>query len=295
MGKIVGFPAEASKNLGFERVRSTYTAREIRVQFGISHRFVERWTREGLLPSIPNPKGGDPLYDFRALSYFRRIRELRSRGLSLKQIDYELHGQMNLFPEPPGTIIPIPKQLSAFEEALLLHERGDPRAPEYYCKAIEEKEFVEDAYCNLGIFEFESGNIARAFDCFTQALKTDPRHFEAHYNLAYLYFENGDLRLARIHYEIAGEIDPAVSGVYFNLGLVNAMTGDLTAAAAALCYAKSIATEEEEPRINDLLNGIRNALQPSVGPPSREAGIRKSLHEVGRNPSPGGKHPQNQS
>jgi tetratricopeptide (TPR) repeat protein len=291
MGKVVGFPAEARNNLGFERVRSTYSIRDISVQFGIGRRYVEKWTSEGLIPSAFNPENGEPVYDFRALSHFRRIRELRNKGLSLRQIDCELHGQMNLFPDPPGTVVQISTHLTAFEEALLLHERGDQRAPSYYRKAIDENDFVEDAYCNLGIIEFESGNIGRAFDCFTQALKKDPRHFEAHYNLAYLYFETGDLRLARIHYEMAGEIDPAVASVFFNLGMVDAMSGNLTLAAAALSHAKTVATEEEEARIDELLGSIRNALQPPHHHMVQEAGSQSPLSVVGENPNPGSENP----
>jgi tetratricopeptide (TPR) repeat protein len=105
-------------------------------------------------------------------------------------------GQLNLF---SGGKVRSLRQLSVFEEALMLDEQGDDRAREHYLKAIEAGDSVADAYCNLGIIESEKQNNIEAIDCFTKSLKEDPRHFEAHYNLANLYAEIGNLPLAKIH------------------------------------------------------------------------------------------------
>jgi tetratricopeptide (TPR) repeat protein len=260
MGEIVQFPADASSKFGFQRVQSTYTVREISQQFGLSEYHVRRWTREGLIQTAPPAGEGELRYDFRALSVFRRVRELRHQGLSIRQVEAELHGQLNLFPEPEGQLIQLPLKLSAFEEALLLHEDGDARAAEAYLRAIGAGDNVADAYCNLGILEFEAGRMSAAFDRFTCALRNDPRHFETHFNLANLYFENGELRLARLHYELVAEIEPHFPNLYFNLGLVHAVNGDIEAAIAALNKAKEMAPDDDYSKVDAFLATLMRVL-----------------------------------
>src|SRR5262245_18641990 len=92
-------------------------------------------------------------------------------------------GQLNLFSPVSTPILSFAASLSPFEQALLSDERGDSKAADLYFKAIESHDCVTDAYCNLGILESQGGNATKAFDCFTTALKHDPRHSEAHYNL----------------------------------------------------------------------------------------------------------------
>src|SRR6266498_1621046 len=121
--------------------------------------------------------------------------------------------QLHLFLQPAAQILNFAAGLSRFEQALMLDERGDPKAAELYAKAIAEHDCVADAYCNLGIIESQKGNTTKAFDCFTTSLKHDPRHSEAHYNLGNLYFDANDFRLAQIHYEMAGETDPSFANV----------------------------------------------------------------------------------
>src|SRR6266705_4493564 len=142
--------------------------------------------------------------------------------------------QLSLFPRPTAQILSFAPELSWFEQALLLDERGNSKAAECYQKAIEESDCVVDAYCNLGIIESQKGNTTKAFDCFTTSLKHDPRHSEAHYNLGNLYFDANDFRLTQVHYEIAAEVDPSFANVYFNLALVRAINDDPGAAVSAL-------------------------------------------------------------
>src|SRR5213596_2306434 len=111
--------------------------------------------------------------------------------------------QLQLFPRPTAQILDFAPELSRFEQALMLDERGELKAAELYLKAIEERDCVADAYCNLGILESQKGNTLQAFNCFTTSLKHDPRHSEAHYNLGNLYFEANDFRLAQMHYSMA--------------------------------------------------------------------------------------------
>lgn len=258
MSVVVQFPETAQAN-GLQRVQATYTVRDISRQFGLSEHIIRRWTREGLIQAAGATPDGELRYDFHALTWFRRARELRNQGLSMRRIEAELNGQLNLFPEKGGHLIQLPVRLTPFEEALILHERGDKRAVEMYNKAIRGGECIADAYCNLGILDYETKNLPGAFDNFTKALKYDPRHFEAHFNLAHLYFEAGDFRLARLHYDISAVIEPSSASVHFNLGLIHAINGDLLFAIAALVRAKEVATGEELAQIDELLASLQNA------------------------------------
>lgn len=256
MSVVVQFPKITQSNK-LQRVQATYTVKEISRQFGLSENFIRKWTKDGLIEPAIGCENNELRFDFRALTLFRRARELRNRGLSSRQIEAELNGQLNLFPEKGGRLIQLPVKISPFEEALLLHERGDNRASEMYFKAILGGECISDAYCNLGILDYESKNMIGAFDHFTNALKHDPRHFESHFNLAHLYFEAGDFRLARLHYELSAMLEPNSTSVHFNLGLIHAINGELTTAIQELNQAKSHATEEEASQVEELLASLK--------------------------------------
>jgi len=266
MTNIVQF-AEARVGRNLERVRSTYSVRDIHRQFGISEHFIRRWTKEGFIQTAEGSAAGELRYAFRSLKVFRHLRELRSRGLSMRQVESELCGQLNLFFQPEGRLIPLPRKLSPFEEAMLLHDQQDQRAAELYLVAALQGDHAPDAYCNLGILEFEAGEVVSAFDRFTQALRYDPRHFESHFNLAHLYFESGDLRLARLHYEIAAAIEPNVADLYYNLGLVHAINGELEASIAALSQARELVSDDEGAKVEALLSTVENALGIDQGSP----------------------------
>jgi DNA-binding transcriptional MerR regulator len=257
---VVQFPKGAQSN-GLQRVQATYTVREISRQFGLSEHTIRRWTREGIVQAAEPEANGELRYDFHALTQFRRARELRNLGLTTRQIEAELNGQLNLFPEKGGRLLQLPIRLSPFEEALILHEQGDKRAVDMYMKAIRGGECIADAHCNLGILDYEVKNLPGAFDQFTKALRHDPRHFEAHFNLAHLYFEAGDFRLARLHYDISAVIEPGSASVHFNLGLIYAIEGNLMMAIASLHQAKENATEEELVQIDELLASLQSAIK----------------------------------
>jgi tetratricopeptide (TPR) repeat protein len=225
--------------------------------FGLSERVIRRWTDEGMVAAALSSETGEPLYDFSALTLFRRVRELRAQGLSVKQAEAELQGQMNLF-KPAGARVA--RLLIPFEEALMLHEKGDEKAATLYREAIAEGDNVADAYCNLGIIELEQNKMPKALDCFTLALKNDPRHVETHYNLANLYFDAGDLQLAKLHYESAAELEPSFSPLHYNLALVCYKLDDLNGACAALLKYKELAPEDLEMNaIDELLKWLEQA------------------------------------
>ena len=163
--------------------------------------------------------------------------------------------QLDLFAE--GKVVRL-SQLSAFEEALMLDSHGDLQAARAsYQKSIEANDSLADAYCNLGIIEFQDKNYPRSIDCFTRSLKEEPRHYEAHYNLANLYAEVGDFALAKFHYQIAIEIEPAFRNSYFNLALVFAREKVYKEAAQILELYRQLATEEEYQQVDGLIQSFR--------------------------------------
>ena len=183
---------------------------------------------------------------------FERVKKRR-------KTDRDVLGQLNLF-AGRAQILHMPRDITPFEEALLLDERGDKRAEESYRNAISEGDCVADAYCNLGILESKGGRTGKAFDCFTKSLQHGPRHFESHYNLGNLYFDSGDLRLARMHYEMASEVEPTFPNLYFNLALALALSEDFRAAVDALSRYKKLAPKHEGEKADDLLSSLKRSM-----------------------------------
>src|SRR5262245_45913653 len=84
--------------------------------------------------------------------------------------------QLQLFAPPAAEILRCECGLRPFEQALRLEDRGDVKAGELYARAMAEQDCVADAFCNLGIIESQKGNRIKAFNCFTNSLRHDPRH-----------------------------------------------------------------------------------------------------------------------
>jgi tetratricopeptide (TPR) repeat protein len=253
--KVLSFPQPVPAKADYQRVKSSYSTREIKQMFGLSERTIRRWTETGIIQSSP-AEGEEVTYDFQALTLFRRVREMRSQGLTIKQIEAELQGQLSLF-RPEESKVQVARLLTPFEEALLLHEQGDMQAVEFYGEAITAGDNVAEAYCNLGIIDLDRGNTISALDHFTQSLKHDPRHVEAHYNLANLYYDAGDFPLARLHYEAATQIEPNFSLVYYNLALVYHRLANVAGARQALQKYKELEPGDEEIElVNQLLKAM---------------------------------------
>src|SRR5215204_648520 len=256
--KVISFPSPVPLKADYQRVKSSYSIKEIKQLFGLSEKTIRRWTEQGIIQASTPSETPDFNYDFQALTQFRRVRELRAQGQSIRQIEAELQGQLSLF---RGTeTARVARLLTPFEEALLLDDRSDPRATESYLEAINEGDNVAEAYCNLGIINKDLGNIGKALDNFTLALKHEPRHVEAHYNLGNLYFDAGELPLARLHYEAAAQIEPRFSLVYFNLALAHFKLNDLPAALVAIGNYKELRQpdDEETEAINQLLKAMQD-------------------------------------
>ena len=255
MGNIFEFPIE--KSLGYQQVKASYTAREIRNLFGLQERTLRRWVEGGLIntigPSRPigsaEPIEGEAelIFDFTALPIFRRVRELRSQGLSLQKIEEELRGQLNLFDRPrgPASVISITSKEGAFRRALFCQDKDNAAARALYLESIKERAYEADAYCNLGLLEYQDGRAARAINCLTHALRHDPRHVEAHYNLGSVYYDLGDHHLAKLHLEVVREIEPSYPNAHFNLALIYGKLGDLFCAFSSLKAYQELLPERD--------------------------------------------------
>ena len=165
--KVLSFPQPVPAKADYQRVKSSYSIREIKQMFGLSERTIRRWTETGIIQAAPAANEDDATYDFQALTLFRRVRDMRSQGLTIKQIEAELQGQLSLFRAEVGQVR-VARLLTPFEEALLLHEQGDEQAIEFYREAITAGDNVAEAYCNLGIIQLDRGNMVGALDNFTQ-------------------------------------------------------------------------------------------------------------------------------
>src|SRR5436190_11705426 len=135
--KVLAFPQPVPAKADYQRVKSSYSAREIKQMFGLSERTVRRWTEAGIIYGAPTGESGECVYDFQALTMFRRVREMRTHGLTIKQIESELQGQMSLFRAEVAQV-QVSRLLTPFEEALVLHEHGDATAADFYQQAITE-------------------------------------------------------------------------------------------------------------------------------------------------------------
>ncbi len=261
--KVLSFPSPVPAKADYQRVKSSYSVREIKQMFGLSDRTIRRWTDAGIIYGAPVGETGEYTYDFQALTLFRRVRDMRAQGLTIKQIEAELQGQMSLF-RAESSQVQVSRLLTPFEEALVLHEQGDATAAEFYEQAITEGDNIAEAYCNLGIIELDRGNMVGALENFAQSLKNDPRHVEAHYNLANLYYDAGDFPLARLHYEAAIQIEPNFSLVYYNLALVYHRLNNVEGARQSLNRYKDLEPGDEEIELVDQLLKAMDTGRPAM-------------------------------
>ena len=258
--KVLSFPSRVPAKADYQRVKASYSVGEIKQLFGLSERTIRRWTDQGIIQGTPAADNNFS-YEFQALTQFRRVRELRAQGQSIRQIEAELQGQLHLFRGAERGRLA--RLLTPFEEALLLHEQGDAKAAESYQEAINDGDNVAEAYCNLGIINLDLGQLGKALDNFTLALKHEPRHVEAHYNLGNLYYDAGELSLAKLHYEGAAQIESGFSLVYFNLALVYHRLGDVPSALSALERYRQLAPDDDEIEAVDQLLKVMQESRPN--------------------------------
>src|SRR5258705_6035026 len=199
--KVISFPSPVPSKADYQRVKSSYSIKEIKQLFGLSEKTIRRWTEQGIIQASTAAGTSESTYDFQALTQFRRVRELRSQGHSIRQIEAELQGQLNLFRAEAGRVAHL---LSPFEEALLLHEQGDLKAAEHYLEAISEGDNTAEAHCNLGIINLEQGQLVKALDNFTLSRKSDHRNVNSHSNIGNMYNDVRDPQRALSRSESSG-------------------------------------------------------------------------------------------
>ncbi len=171
-----------------------------------------------------------------------------------KDTSVEKFGQLNLF--TGGKVIRL-NRLTDFEQALIVDDQGDRKsAISLYLNAIKAGDALADAYCNLGILEWQEGSQTKAVDYFTWSLRHDPRHFEAHYNLANLYGEIGNFPLAKFHYQISIEVEPSFPNSYFNLGLTLAMNKEFSEAIRILLLYRQLSAPAEQKQADELIEKL---------------------------------------
>src|SRR5258708_36845620 len=95
--KVPSFPSPVPAKADYQRVKSSYSVREIKQLFGLSERTVRRWTEAGIIQGMPAGDNGDFTYDFQALTLFRGVSEMCSQGLTFIQLEAEVQGRIMLF------------------------------------------------------------------------------------------------------------------------------------------------------------------------------------------------------
>jgi tetratricopeptide (TPR) repeat protein len=151
-------------------------------------------------------------------------------------------------------------EVSPFEQALRLDDQNDPRAKDWYRKAIEQSEATADAWCNLGILESGSGWKNRAKHCFLQAIRLEPRHFDAQFHLANLYFDTGDLVAAKLHYELAQDVSDDYPPLLYQLGSLLLMEQQYGAAIKIFRKYASLVDDVKRDRVRALIRKVRSAV-----------------------------------
>jgi len=177
--KVISFPSPVPSKADYQRVKSSYSVKEIKQLFGLSEKTIRRWTDQGIIQASSSSKTSDFVYDFQALTQFRRVRELRAQGHSIRQIEAELQGQLNLFRVETARLT---RLLTPFEEALLLHERADPRHVE--------------AHYNLANLYYDAGDLQLAKLHYEAAAQIEPGFSLVYFNLSLVYHKLGDLSAA---------------------------------------------------------------------------------------------------
>ena len=87
---------------------------------------------------------------------------------------------------------------------------------------VHEEPSVEklDALLNCGTLCYEEGNLKKAAEYFSRALRVDPESALAHFNLGSVLEEVGRLEAARLHLRNAVRIDPSYPDAHYNLAFV---------------------------------------------------------------------------
>src|SRR5436190_95999 len=69
--KVISFPSPVPSKADYQRVKSSYSIKEIKQLFGLSEKTLRRWTEQGIIQASSTSQAPDYVYDFNALTQFR--------------------------------------------------------------------------------------------------------------------------------------------------------------------------------------------------------------------------------
>ena len=63
--KVLSFPSPVPSKADYQRVKSSYSIKEIKQLFGLSEKTIRRWTEQGIIQAAPTDWIIDPILDAR--------------------------------------------------------------------------------------------------------------------------------------------------------------------------------------------------------------------------------------
>ena len=127
---------------------------------------------------------------------------------------------------------------------LLMAQRHDPLAMQYYNSAVELRPESVEAWYDRGMYAQENGQDSIALASYAQIKKIDPKNATAWYNSGYVLLEHQQrTREAREEFSRAIVELPTYAQAYFNRGLTYELEGSLDS--ALVDYKRSLALAPE--------------------------------------------------
>ena len=232
-----------------------FSRKDVARLLGLSDGEVKYWERSGLVRPVER-KGGEALFDFKGLVAFRKLKELRQKGLSPGRIRKCLRRLKTIAPESEQPLAELgiaveDKEVVFYREGVKMDCRGQLfisfsvpsskavpltlREEDLFFRALEAEEEGRweeaegilhqilqddpqhlDALVNLGNVRLKLGHPSEAEALYRQVLSIDPDHVEANYNLACLLEDKGRLEDAILFYRKAIHEAPDFADAHFN-------------------------------------------------------------------------------
>lgn len=95
-----------------------------------------------------------------------------------------------------------------------------------YIEAIKLDSNYTDAYNNLGMIYYNSGQLEEAKDNFLKSIASDPSYYRGHINLGDVYLLDQDWDQARYHYQKARELAGELEGISENINTLNKLSSN---------------------------------------------------------------------
>jgi len=183
-----------------------------------------------------------------------RLDQKFPKAYYLKGMIYKEIGDTSLaFSSFMTTIEQDPRNGAAYEQlGLLLAERGDKKAVDYYQNALRINPQNSLTRYNLGIFYQEQGAFEAAMEVYKELVTIDPNYSDAYYNMGYIIFtQNRSIEKALEFFQKATITNPAYAEAFYMRGLCQEELGKKEIA---------IADYKESARLNPKFDLPKNAL-----------------------------------